>query len=136
MNVPDEWRGKIYKGKESYLNWYLPGGYWERYTRKICKGIWKVVGIWEEEKQVYWKMSLDEPSLTILTTPPMKQTDRCHQLKIDHLLLEESARIQSFPDDWEFCGSMANKYKQIGNAVPCNLAYEMGKEIIKSLKEN
>ncbi|WP_334686660.1 DNA cytosine methyltransferase [Mycoplasmopsis cynos] len=42
--------------------------------------------------------------------------------------------MQSFPDEWEFFGSIANKYKQIGNAVPCNLAYEIGKEIIKSLK--
>lgn len=80
------------------------------------------------------KMSLDEPSLTILTTPQMKQTDRCHPIENRPFTVRESARIQSFPDDWEFCGSMANKYKQIGNAVPCNLAYEIGKEIIKSLK--
>lgn len=40
----------------------------------------------------------------------------------------ENARIQSFLDEWQFCGSMAEQYKQIGNAVLVNLA--IGKEII------
>lgn len=40
----------------------------------------------------------------------------------------ENARIQSFLDEWQFCGSMAKQYKQIGNAVLVNLA--IGKEII------
>ena len=42
----------------------------------------------------------------------------------------ENARIQSFLDEWQFCGSMAKQYKQIGNAVLVNLAYEIDKEII------
>lgn len=40
----------------------------------------------------------------------------------------ENARIQSFLDEWQFCGSMAKQYKQSGNAVLVNLA--IGKEII------
>ncbi|WP_205195803.1 DNA cytosine methyltransferase [Candidatus Campylobacter infans] len=40
----------------------------------------------------------------------------------------ENARIQSFLDEWQFCGSMAKQYKQIGNAVLVNLAID--KEII------
>ena len=41
----------------------------------------------------------------------------------------EAAAIQTFPEDMEFCGDMVSKYRQIGNAVPCNLAYHVGKYI-------
>ena len=37
------------------------------------------------------------------------------------------------PDSWLFEGSMNQIYKQIGNAVPVNLAFSLGKEIVKSL---
>ena len=79
------------------------------------------------------RISLDEPSLTVLTSPAMKQTDRCHPLEVRPFSYRENARIQTFPDDWEFCGKLTDKYKQIGNAVPVNLAKEIGLEIKKSL---
>ena len=79
------------------------------------------------------RLSLDEPALTVLTTPQMKQTERCHPLEVRPFSVRENARIQSFPDDWEFMGSLASKYKQIGNAVPCNLAKEVGLKIIETL---
>ena len=83
------------------------------------------------------RLSLDEPSLTVLTTPQMKQTDRCHPIEIRPFTFRENARIQSFPDEWCFIGSLASKYRQIGNAVPCNLAKEIGIEIINTLnREN
>ncbi|NEP50932.1 MAG: DNA cytosine methyltransferase, partial [Moorea sp. SIO3C2] len=43
-------------------------------------------------------------------------------------------RIQSFPDDWEFTGSLSSKYRQIGNAVPVNLAYHIGRCLIAMLQ--
>ena len=49
--------------------------------------------------------------------------------------VREYARIQTFPDDWEFVGSMSNQYKQIGNAVPVNLAFAMGKSLVKLLDD-
>ena len=49
--------------------------------------------------------------------------------------MRECARIQSFPDEWQFCGTISSKYKQIGNAVPCKLAEAVGTEIKKTLME-
>ena len=42
-------------------------------------------------------------------------------------------RIQTFPDEWEFVGSMTQQYKQIGNAVPVNLAFALGTSLIATL---
>ena len=41
--------------------------------------------------------------------------------------------MQSFPDAWEFEGSVAAVYKQIGNAVPVNLAYHLGRCVVAML---
>lgn len=49
------------------------------------------------------------------------------------LTCRELARLQTFPDDYEFCGSTLEIQQQIGNAVPCNLAYAVAKECFRSL---
>ncbi|MDB5224498.1 MAG: DNA-cytosine methyltransferase [Candidatus Adlerbacteria bacterium] len=45
----------------------------------------------------------------------------------------ETARIQSFPDTFIFCGGKTSQLKQVGNAVPPLLAKELGRELIKYL---
>jgi DNA (cytosine-5)-methyltransferase 1 len=74
----------------------------------------------------YRRLSWDKPSPTITTTPHQKATDMCHPVELRCLTVRESARIQTFPDDWIFYGSVSSKYKQIGNAVPVLLAKELG----------
>ncbi|MFA6972784.1 MAG: DNA cytosine methyltransferase [Gallionella sp.] len=78
--------------------------------------------------------SLDKPSLTILCSPSQKQTERCHPTENRPYTTRESARIQSFPDDYEFTGSMSSQYKQIGNSVPVELARRMGMSIMDCLR--
>jgi len=75
------------------------------------------------------RMSWEESGLTVLCTPAQKQTDRCHPDELRPFSVRENARIQSFPDNWEFAGSQAEQYKQIGNAVPVNLAKHIGLSI-------
>jgi len=47
--------------------------------------------------------------------------------------VRENARLQSFSDDFEILGSKTSQYKQIGNAVPPLLAYEVARAIKKAL---
>ena len=77
------------------------------------------------------RLAMDEPSLTLTCAPAQKQTERCHPIETRPLTVREYARIQTFPDDWTFMGSLTQQYKQIGNAVPVNLAYAMGRAIIR-----
>lgn len=81
------------------------------------------------------RLALDDYSLTLTTSPCQKQTERCHPTETRPLNVREYARIQTFPDSYEFCGNLNNQYKQIGNAVPVKLAEAMAKQIIKFLNE-
>ena len=134
IDVPESECAKYSKEKEKIFSLVPPGGYWKdidpQIAKKYMKSCWDMGG---GRTGILRRLSLDEPSLTILTTPQMKQTERCHPLEVRPFSIRENARIQSFPDEWEFVGTTAAKYKQIGNAVPCNLAKEIGIEIIKSL---
>lgn len=77
------------------------------------------------------RLSMDEPSLTLTCAPAQKQTERCHPLETRPLTVREYARIQTFPDDWIFEGNITAQYKQIGNAVPVNLAWAIGRSLIR-----
>ena len=77
------------------------------------------------------RLSLDEPSLTLTCAPAQKQTERCHPIETRPLTVREYARIQTFPDNWKFEGNISSKYKQIGNAVPVNLAAAVGRSIVR-----
>lgn len=81
------------------------------------------------------KLSMNEPSLTLLCSPTQKQTERCHPFELRPLSLIEYSRIQTFEDTYKFSGSVSSIYKQIGNAVPVNLAYKLGKSIVRCLKK-
>ena len=79
------------------------------------------------------RLSMKEPSLTLVCSPAQGQTERCHPKETRPLAIREYARIQSFPDSWNFSGSLGSQYKQIGNAVPVNLAYHVGRCLIAML---
>lgn len=81
------------------------------------------------------RLSMDEPSLTLTCAPAQKQTERCHPTETRPLTVREYARIQTFPDEWQFEGNLTAQYKQIGNAVPVNLSYAIGRSLIRLLNE-
>lgn len=111
-----------------------PGGYWRDIDPDIAKEYMK--GSWFNgggRTGILRRLSMDEPSLAVLTSPSQKQTERCHPTETRPFTIRENARIQSFPDDWVFCGNISSQYRQIGNAVPVNLAYDVALSVKKSL---
>ena len=123
------------KRKKEIMEMVPQGGYWKDLPIKVQKeymqGSFYLGG---GKTGMARRLSMKEPSLTLVTSPAQGQTERCHPLKTRPLQIRESARIQTFPDSWKFAGSLGSKYKQIGNAVPVNLAYHVGKSVIKYLK--
>jgi DNA (cytosine-5)-methyltransferase 1 len=85
------------------------------------------------KRGILYRLSMEKPSLTLLCTPSQKQTERCHPLEERPLTLREYARIQTFDDSYEFIGTLNSQYKQIGNAVPVELAKHMGEALLKLL---
>ena len=75
------------------------------------------------------RLSMDKQSLTLMCSPNQNQTQSCHPIEDRPLTIREYARIQTFPDSYQFAGGITNQYKQIGNAVPVNLAYHVGLSI-------
>lgn len=135
-NVPISDCASYSPDKKRVFSLVPPGGYWrnidEEIAKKYMKTCWFMGG---GRTGILRRLSLDEPSLTVLTSPQMKQTERCHPIEVRPFSIRENARIQSFPDDWRFEGTMQAQYRQIGNAVPCKLAKEIGLKIIETLKE-
>jgi DNA (cytosine-5)-methyltransferase 1 len=122
--------------KKAVMALVPPGGYWRDLPEAIQKEyMMKSFYLGGGKTGMARRLSWDEPSLTLTCSPAQKQTERCHPSETRPLNIREYARIQSFPDEWEFIGSVASQYKQIGNAVPVNLAYHMGRCLVAMLSD-
>ena len=133
-DVPPSPGIKYSKEREAVLKLVPPGGNWRDLPEEIAK---KYMG-----KSYYSgggragmarRLSWNEPSLTLTCSPSQKQTERCHPDETRPFTVREYARIQSFPDDWQFAGSIHQQYKQIGNAVPVEFARAIGLSLIDLL---
>lgn len=135
-NVPKSEGSKYPEYKKSILDMVPPKGYWRDLPVEIQKeymgGSYFLGG---GKTGMARRIGWDEPSLTLTCSPAQKQTERCHPDETRPFTIREYARIQTFPDSWEFAGSVAQQYKQIGNAVPINLGQEIGYSIIKFLNQ-
>lgn len=129
--------GQLYNEKKKAVLDLVPeGGYWKHLPIDIQKAYMKKSFYLGGGKTgMARRLSMDEPSLTLTCAPAQNQTERCHPKETRPLQIREYARIQTFPDLWEFSGSIADQYRQIGNAVPVNLAYAVGAEVYRMLQQ-
>lgn len=135
-DVPESEGQKYPDHKKAVLDLVPPGGYWRDLPIDIQKSyMMKSFYLGGGKTGMARRMSWDEPSLTLTTSPAQKQTERCHPDETRPFTIREYARIQTFPDDWKFAGSQSAAYKQIGNAVPVNLAERLGWSLIKVLNQ-
>jgi DNA (cytosine-5)-methyltransferase 1 len=135
QTVPESLGEKYSESKKAVMDLVPPGGCWINLPDDIARQYMKTCYSMEGGKRgIARRLSMNEPSLTLTCSPSMKQTERCHPYETRPLTVREYARIQSFPDSWEFMGKMNSQYKQIGNAVPVNLAKAIGQSIIECLK--
>ena len=135
LDCPKSVGTKYSEYKQKIFELVPPGGYWKDIPEDIAKEYMKSCWYMEGGRTgILRRLSLDEPALTVLTSPSQKQTDRCHPLEARPFTVRENARCQTFPDDWQFFGSVGQQYRQVGNAVPVNLAYEIGLKIKEGLE--
>lgn len=133
-DVPDSPGTAYSENRKKILDLIPPGGYWRDLPEDIAKDFMgKSYYSGGGRTGMARRLSWDEPSLTLTTSPSQKQTERCHPDETRPFTIREYARIQSFPDNWKFSGSISSVYKQIGNAVPVNLATYVGKSIVNFL---
>lgn len=134
VDVPES-QGQTYPKRKAEIMALIPeGGCWrdlpDDLQREYMQGSYHLGG---GKTGMARRLAYDLPSLTLTCAPAQKQTERCHPTENRPLTVREYARIQTFPDDWKFCGPISAQYKQIGNAVPVNLGYAMGRSLISLL---
>ncbi len=133
-DVPSSEGQKYPPNKKKILDKIPQGGYWrdlpDHLQREYMGASYFMGG---GKTGMARRLSWDEPSLTLTCSPAQKQTERCHPEETRPLTVREYARIQSFPDSWEFEGSISSQYKQIGNAVAVNMGYHIGKCLLAML---
>jgi DNA (cytosine-5)-methyltransferase 1 len=134
QDVPISEGARYPEHKRKILELVPPGGCWrdlpDELAREYMAGSYHLGG---GKTGMARRISWDEASLTLTCSPAQKQTERCHPDETRPFTVREYARIQTFPDSWIFQGGLSNQYKQIGNAVPVNLAKKIGLSIIQYL---
>lgn len=135
-DVPKSAGTKYPEHKKQVLDLIPPKGYWRDLPLDIQKEyMQKSFYLGGGKTGMARRIGWDEPCLTLTCSPAQKQTERCHPDETRPFTVREYARIQTFPDEWKFEGAVSQQYKQIGNAVPVNLAKEVGYSIVAFLNE-
>ena len=120
---------------KGYVNFVPPGGNWRELpvevTREAMGNAFYAGG---GKMGFYRRLAWDSPSPTVVTTPMQKGTMFIHPEINRPISVLEYARVQGFPDDWHIVGSVSDKYRLIGNAVPVYLSYAVAAHVMQLLE--
>lgn len=133
-DVPESGGQRYPEPKREVMELVPPGGYWRDLPDRVQRDyMLKSYYLGGGKTGMARRMSWDEPCLTLTCSPAQKQTERCHPEETRPFTTREYARIQTFPDEWKFIGPQGSVYRQIGNAVPVNLAERLGLSIVAAM---
>jgi DNA (cytosine-5)-methyltransferase 1 len=122
--------------KKSFLSLVPPGSNWRSLPVDLQKESMGKAWLAKGGRSGWWRrLSFDLPCPTLVTMPNHASTALCHPMEVRALSVREYARIQEFPDDWEICGTPAEQYAQIGNAVPVRLGRVAGEVVAAKLDQ-
>lgn len=79
-----------------------------------------------KSRRPYARLWWDETVPTIMTQPNPRCLAMIHPQQDRILTIRECARLQGFPDYYRFCGSVTDRYRQIGNAVAVSVSRALG----------
>lgn len=119
--------------KKSYLDLVPAGSNWRSLPEELQRESMGKAFFAKGGRSGWWRrLTFDLPSPTVVTMPNHASTSLCHPTETRVLSVLEYKRIQEFPDDWVLAGTISEKYRQIGNAVPVRLGRIAG-EVIQGL---
>lgn len=121
------------KDISNYLKLVPEGSDWRALPKNLQpKAIGAAFKSWGGRSGFLRRLSWEKPAPTITNNPKTKATMLCHPTEIRPMSLRECARLQQFPDDWRFYGSLAQQYKQVGNATPLAIGEVIGHAIMQA----
>ena len=119
-----DWKGKP----------YLNGHVGRKHSERIIKRYKSLAFGERDPKTRINKLNPDKPSFTIIVgSDAGGGKGHVHPFEPREVTSRESARIQTFPDWWEFYGTGRHIIRQVGNAVPPLFASILGRQISKVL---
>lgn len=120
-----------------YMQYIPEGGCWRDLPKELHKEA--LAGAYDSEGTgkkggrtgFYRRLSWNKPAPTLLASPIHKASVIAHPVENRPLTVKEYARLQGFPDNWEFIDSIPAKYRLIGQAVPIQLGRAIAEKIFK-----
>jgi len=135
LNATDQVIMDFSPRKKRYLAMVPPGSNWRALPEDVAKESMGKAYFAKGGRSGWWRrLTFDLPSPTIVTMPNHAGTALCHPTETRALTLRECARVQEFPDNWQFCGKIHEQYTQVGNAVPVRLGKVCGELVAQNLE--